>query len=91
VTQRKKKIAAAVEDEKFAMAQAILQKYGIGIGRRRSRYDSGYLGVRTPATAGRTPFENSIPKRFPPLGSAGTTPFSGYLFPIPLPYPRPYP
>jgi hypothetical protein len=90
-----KKIAAAVENEKLVLAKYILQKYAIGQERRRTGYQSGYRGVGTPLAAerktNRTPFENPIPNHFPALGSAGTTPPSGYPFPNPWPYPRPRP
>jgi hypothetical protein len=89
------KIAAAVEDEKLALAKSILQRYAIGEKRRRSGYDSGYMGVWAPPAAQRkasgTPFEHPIPKSFPELGSARMTPSGGYLFPHPWPYPRPHP
>ena len=89
------KIAAAVEDEKLALAKQILRKYGIGDEWRRPGYRSGYMGIWAPPAAerrpGPTPFESPIPNRFPPLGSARMTPAPGYLFPNPWPYPRPHP
>jgi hypothetical protein len=89
------KVAAAVEDEKLALAKSIMEKYGIGDARRRSSYASGYSGLwlaPSPSSkANLSPYKNPVPRSFPELGSARMTPMPGYLFPNPWPYPRPHP
>jgi hypothetical protein len=90
------RIAAAVEDEKLALARLILEKYSMGSPRRNLTYGSGYSGFSwSPQSSvlnrNVSPFANAIPRSLYPLGAAHTVPSQPYLFPTPMPYPRPHP
>jgi hypothetical protein len=89
-------VTAAVDEEKLALARIIMQAHGFGGPQRRSEYGSGYRGLSwSPQTTApnrdASPFKNRIPSSFSPLGAAHTVPSPTYLFPNPMPYPRPHP
>jgi hypothetical protein len=94
-----RKIAEAVEEQKYILAKAILRGTGIGSERRgfssRYSYSSGYLGFGSPPSPRRStsgsPFKNSVPRSFSQRGASDAHSRPWDLYPNPFPYPRPHP
>jgi hypothetical protein len=90
------KVAATVDDEKYALARLILQKYRVENG-NNATYDAGYHGLANLTTPRRNangyPFKNPIPgaPRLPYFGGPSGASRPSYLYPNPFPYPRPHP